>query len=678
MGGKQRDKSWILPLVGLYVLAVGVRFVLALATAQVPTLNIDEFLYTGLARSIGTGEGLLFRGQTANYNYLMYPLFLSPVYALFPSGTDYFRILELWSILLMQSSVFPIYALASELFGGKGKKPLLVSALSLLLPDFLFGEILLSECLIYPLFFAAAYFGYRFIEKSKMTYALATGVLAGLLYETKPGQMALPLVLLLAVGVRAIKRGDGKTFFRALSGILAALAMVALMGLVNGNAFSFTIYNEQVFMPLEYLDRFFRALALYPSMFVLICGAGCFLWPLMNRKYMSESTKLLFTAALVSLGATIVGTAWSINTYEYSSDIIYLRYIAMYVPLMAIFTLVPLAPEGKKKPKEWLIPAITLGWMAVSGVLFGLCCGYSEGEETIGALSGVLFINKAASPAMTAVITALSIAGTAAVSWVLIKKKRAAVRCSVCLLTALMLVSGAEDYGFLSQDNGNNESLSKAGSDVLEIVGDDEYLYAGADLMNIGYSKLAVNSRQNASYVMMSDLFNAICETGGVYRPFIPAKEIRGTILDHATVDTEWIVMDNCVYDLLQLNASAEHCYSNETDAGLHVVRIRPGERWVDSVLGYVKNYVLNAGDPGILLVFEPKLMETPIRIRVKVDSPKETTAMFLSEAESKTVALQSGAQWVEADFENPQDAYNIICSECDLKIYGYEIIPKS
>lgn len=316
--------------------------------------------------------------------------------------------------------------------------------------------------------------------------------------------------------------------------------------------------------------------------------------------------------------------------------------------------------------------------MAVSGVLYGLCCGYSESGTCIGAMAGGLWRNPQSDSTLTVVITALSLAGAFAVGWLLVNRKKAAPRWSVGLLAALMLINNALDYSVLINDAGNDSLLSKEGEEALEIVGSDEYVYTGTDFLNIVYSKLAVNSRQNASYILMNDFFNSLYDNQGVYRPFKPDMEIRGTRMDRETIDTEWLLMDNCVYDLLKVNESVEHLSSNEPNARLHVLKLQSGVRWVDSVLGNVKNYVLKAGSPGIMILYDAEQQKIPLKVRLNVEASQEATLTLKSAAEMNALDLVPGEQWVEADFNESWDALNVLCTDCDLKIYGYELIPLS
>ena len=67
-------------LFAIYVFFVASRFLLALLTSCRPLNNIDEFLYYGIARSVATKGALLFRGRYADYQFILYPLLLTPVY----------------------------------------------------------------------------------------------------------------------------------------------------------------------------------------------------------------------------------------------------------------------------------------------------------------------------------------------------------------------------------------------------------------------------------------------------------------------------------------------------------------------------------------------------------------------------------------------------------------------
>ena len=194
----------------IYVSSVLVRFLLALATRNYPTVSIDEFLYYSLGRSIATEGSLLYFGQPAVYNYILYPLILSPIYLLFGHGTNYFRIIELWNIILMSLSVFPFYGLCKAMVQ-KRKIALWLTALFMLLPCFILGEFIYSEAIIYPLFFTLMYCVYRYLKDNRIKYTIWIGILGALLYYSKPGAVLPAVLALVFFAVRAVSGKSGKS-----------------------------------------------------------------------------------------------------------------------------------------------------------------------------------------------------------------------------------------------------------------------------------------------------------------------------------------------------------------------------------------------------------------------------------------------------------------------------------
>jgi uncharacterized membrane protein len=198
----------------IYAGCVIIRSVMAYLTTAFPTVGIDEFLYSSLARAIATEGRLLYRGQPAIYTYLIYPLFLSPVYALFGEGTNYYRVMQIWNAVVMNLAVFPVFSLCRDTLKDD-RKAVWVSAVCMLLPDFLMNEFLFSEALIYPLFYLAVYLVFQMIGQPSLRLGIRIGILGALLYYTKPGAIALPAVALLYFLIRGLIRKSKKEIFAA-------------------------------------------------------------------------------------------------------------------------------------------------------------------------------------------------------------------------------------------------------------------------------------------------------------------------------------------------------------------------------------------------------------------------------------------------------------------------------
>ena len=672
----QRNDRWKLALVVMYVAAVAIRFVLAILTRRSISITIDEHLYTGLARSIACGDGLMFRGQTADYSYLTFPLFLSPVYALFPSGTYYFRVLQIWCIMLMQASVFPIYGIAERLIGERGKKPFIAAGLSLLLPDFIFGDVLFSECLIYPLFFTAVYLALREAKSPRLSNAVGIGLCAGLIYETKPGQVVFPVVFVLLAAVSAIRAKNRKALRNALISLLTGAAVIVLFRLAIGTA-SFGVYRKQLTTDSAHFDRFMYGCFLYPICFVLACGVGCFIRPLQKIREMSAPARIVFVASLVSCVAVSIGTSWVVNRYEYYSNQLHIRYIAMYIPIMLLYTFSALSGSREEKPgfsrSTAAVGLVLVLWTLAAFALPAFSRFQGKSISSYYAAFSILFLMSSAESAQWQQIMTVLVPASAAIMCVLLCfRKKVFGYLSIGLFVAIMLINNYIGYVDVSNSLANNETIYQSGRDVLDAIGDDEYIYVGTDFQYGAYNSLSVNSRQNDCYVLWTDMFNALNETGGVYRPFVPVHELRGTLQDRALMDTDLLVMDDTVYKMLETSKNT----ATFSTPKLYAIRIQPGERWVDSLIGNVIKYELNKGVPGILTILNEETLNSPIRIRLYVKCDQENAALrIISENDTAEVPLATGVQWVEVEFERPAATYNFISDDCMIYVYDYEVL---
>ena len=106
------------------------------------------FCVYSIARSMGTRGQITFMGQPANYNSVLYPLLISPLYWL-PQGTNYYRIIELINVLIYGLALFPIFFLAGRVCGSD-KRAFVIAFISMLAPDFILGQLVFYDldCLI--------------------------------------------------------------------------------------------------------------------------------------------------------------------------------------------------------------------------------------------------------------------------------------------------------------------------------------------------------------------------------------------------------------------------------------------------------------------------------------------------------------------------------------------------
>ncbi len=386
MGNKNVQKKpgtwkWVLLI---YFACVIVRSVMAFLTTAFPTVGIDEFLYSSLGRSIATEGSLLYRGQPAKYSYLIYPLMISPVYALFGEGVNYYRVIQIWNAVIMNLAIFPIFWLCRETLKEE-KKALWVSAVCMLLPDFLMSEFVFSEALIYPLFFLLVYLVYRMIQQPSLKLGTWIGVLGMLLYYTKPGAIALSAVALLFFLVRGIVRKSKKEILSAAAGFGSMGLSFLLLWLLVRFGFGYEgnllgVYHEQLSAQDVGRNFFLETVGLYPYYFILACGILPMMAAILFFPKWSRENRQFFLLMMGSAMVVMIGTAWAVNRSEYTRYL-FMRYSDMYLPLVLIACLfperedLPADPERKRSAKALILSLILIVYTVVCTIAWGSTVG---------------------------------------------------------------------------------------------------------------------------------------------------------------------------------------------------------------------------------------------------------------------------------------------------------------
>lgn len=665
----------------LYAGLVLLRFLMALCTSLYPTVAIDEYLYYNMARSIAGDFTLMFRGQPANYAFFLYPLVISPVYLLFGEGANIFRIIQLWNLLIMNTAIFPVYGLCKACLKDE-KKALGLSALFLLMPDFILGQLIFSEVLIYPLFYTILYCAYRCLTRKEGKQLVFIGVMGALLYFIKPGSVVPALFFLGLFLVQGLVKKEKKM---ALSSLLGMGAFAAVFGLLvallrfgfHSNAGLLSLYDNQVNAVRGiHLEAFFRALVLYPYYFILCCGVVGFLYPVRMWKHWEKENRQFALSLLVCLAAMIIGTAWSINHHEYYMDTMHLRYIAMYIPLSLLFCALPAAaPANGKQPaapkKGNLLLLILLGYTALCTLIFG-CDGGADYKDCYPYMAlSVLLAGGKLSVGLRWAVNILILALCGFTWYWLQKEKRQKNMLRICTLVMALVICASSIYSYNAYANKASKKGSEYASATEESINGEEYLYIFTDEKVMNHV-LDVNSKANANYIQLYDLCNHLVDTNGCYTPFVP-ETARGQMDVKEMPEVSMLVMDETAYDLVELSDTA-HAENHDI---LHIIRFEKDKPLFKSVISNLAHYVLPANQTGILILFHQPYLQQPLTIRFQIDSPVEQTFQMFSTSEMHEVSLKPGKDWYQLTFQNPKDAYNFKVDQEKVEITAYQMNPQ-
>jgi hypothetical protein len=138
----------VLALAGLFLSSVLLRSVIG-AHVHGPFVFMDELGYEQMARSFAHTGHFALLGQRGLAYSPLYPIVLSPIYALTASTQTAYEWAKFENAVLISLSVFPVYAIARSVLP-RGRS-LAVAGLSLLAPLMLYSGFEMSESLAYPL-----------------------------------------------------------------------------------------------------------------------------------------------------------------------------------------------------------------------------------------------------------------------------------------------------------------------------------------------------------------------------------------------------------------------------------------------------------------------------------------------------------------------------------------------
>lgn len=679
MKTKVRRANGLWLLLSLYGGIVLIRFMLAMLTTSYPTIKIDEFLYFNLARSIATKGELLYRGQAADYAFILYPLMLSPIYLLFGEGAHFYRLIQLWNILLMSTSIFPLFCLGKKM--GLGKKTLTAAVLSMLVPDFILGEFVFSEAILFPLFFTLMVCAYSYMEDSGRRWILWSGFIGGLLYSTKPGAAAPAVVFLLFAAGAAIKRKQGKAVIRAAEGFAVFLFTAAFFLGLARFAFGYrggflSIYETQFNGMWEWhFGEFLKNLAVYPAYFVLSCGVLGAAYPVIFQRTWKEEKRRFFRFAAISLLAMMIGSAWALEQVE-GINCVQIRYVAMYMPLMLLFCFIQdqqaEAVQGRKLKLTGKTGAAALaGYVMLCTLILGCKAGTSSTDTHCQLALSLLNdrILPLSSEWLGSIIVILLCAAAMALCLAYAGKKNFRQVC-VLAMTGFMAVNGAFGYAYIHEFYSRDSE--KEGLAVQRITEGKPYIYllSGESAPDYGAD---VNSRGSNQTVFMNDFISCLQENGGIYKPYIPER-MRGMASVSKTPDADLLVVDTDSFPFLHWRGNVNVLPVSDREK-LHVVQFAPGERMVESTLSNIRNRRLDPGVPGILMLYDEAYYGKPLTVRLKVKSDTACEMTVNSTREIYAMRVTPGMMWYEVTFNHAEEAFNIISGEAPVTIVEYKLL---
>ena len=200
-----------------------------------------------MARSFASTGHFLIRGAHANYGFV-YPLLISPAYALFSPISEVYRWVRVIDALAMCSVVLPAYLLARRVL--KLPSALAVAALAVAVPSMAYVGTVMTENVFYPIFVWLMFALVCALERPTLRRQLVVLALCALAFVTRAQTVALVVAVLSAPLVLAwIERGRPRRLsaFRPLYGTVGLVALlVVVVEVVRGRSPAQVLGNYSV------------------------------------------------------------------------------------------------------------------------------------------------------------------------------------------------------------------------------------------------------------------------------------------------------------------------------------------------------------------------------------------------------------------------------------------------
>jgi glycosyltransferase involved in cell wall biosynthesis len=356
-------------LSSLYIAAVVIQLTLALRVVS-PWIMADELIYSDMARSFAETGRFAIRGVGANYGFV-YPLLISPAYALFGSVADAYDAARVVNALVICSVVLPVYLLARRVV--RTRAAFAAAAFAVAVPPTIYAGTLMTENAFYPIFAWVAYALVLALERPTLRRQSLLLALCALAFVTRAQAVALFGAVLAAPLVLAwIERGRPRRLspWKPLYGVVAAGAVVVFVvqlargqspsGILGGYSVTTTNASYPVWASVRWVAYHVAALDLalwvtpFAALIVLVA----------NARHLDRALRVYCAAALplvvfLTVEVGVFASTWSGRIEE--------RNLFYLAPLL-IIALLAWIERGQPRPARAAVAAAGVA-AALPGIL---------------------------------------------------------------------------------------------------------------------------------------------------------------------------------------------------------------------------------------------------------------------------------------------------------------------
>jgi hypothetical protein len=662
----EQKKNTLIWLWILFALGVVLRFGLARITSANPFVMPDELLYSNIARSLISGDGVSFRNQPIMFTNLLYPFLISPVYAFAPPGLE-FRAIQLFNALVMNLAVFPAYFIARRFV--QDRKILWgITVASILLPDMILANRIMAEAVMYPLFLYVVYRIFKRLDGEDNTVrgAILLSAISFALMEMKAIAAAVPVAfagLLMIDFLLFYRKKDSRiagrpAFRRELTYILAFIGAFLLLMLsarivnqyvwgVNYGKTAYYLTSASLFT-LDHIKRTIPGILLYLFFVPVAMGVFPLLVPAAASGLYSVNQRKQLRFVLVSLAGYIFAAVYLIFDQEtignYYQGRIHIRYVFMYLPILLAFFFAPALEKYKLNFR--LVGSVAFLLAMTFTVSFGALL--SNRIYCVDALSLSYIIYDDPSLNMKLFSQIAFLVFVAAVLWLMYKGlwKKALCTVAVCLLAGIAVNNY---FGYDLNLHNNETTLSADAGEAARILNHKTTLLVESDGLYFGNNLSTLDTAMNDAPYMVSleDLCASLGDYGKLESVLPPQYWTENPV--NAADSVDYAVFENAAfYRMLPASGAIVFATAN----GYYGI-IKPSDSGL--LLHSALTGMNSTGIPGAnaaLYIFDPTLLaQKTITVYLEVTASASDTITLSAASQTLPCEVPAGTNWIYATF---------------------------
>jgi hypothetical protein len=691
---EERKGNPLIWLIVIYLAGVVFRFAIGFVTSRNPFVMPDEVLYSNIARSLISGDGVSLRNQSITYTNLLYPILISPIYAFARAGAQ-FRMILFFNAVVMNLAIFPTYQIARR-FTENRKAIWAISVISIMIPDMVMANRVMTEAVVYPLFLAAVLLVIKRLagEHNTVPGALFSAAVLFLLVQAKSGSVALAVVfvgiLVFDLVKPAPKKPDGITHEKPSAGkelryilVFAGtfIGLFVLARIVNQSVFGMdfslpSIYQTQTKLPtLDHLKKTLPGLLLYFFFVPVAMGVFPMLLPACNLRAYPEVQRRQARFILISLVLYMAGACYMFFDQETIGNFyqgrIHIRYVFMFLPLLLILMVAPAMEKARINGK--LVAATS--FLAAMTMTVSFSALLSNRIYCVDALSLSYLVYDDSALNLTLFAQIAFIVFMVIILWQMRAgwNRKTAAAVIVCLCAGIA-VNNFLGYNLNSHNNSNvlsadvTQSATLLAQKTAVLVPDDDIYFSNA----LSVLDCAMT---DAPYVIkLEDL----CAGLGDYGEFISMTPPQyWTENPSAAIPfTDTIVLNSHAFYRTVL---ADGVNVTATDNGYYgIVTLSGNHLLFHSALTGV-DYNGTPRENATLYVYDPELLaQDSITLYLQVSADNGDTITLSAVSGSMPFAVAAGTSWIQAIIAIPEGTttlpVSIDSADGDAVILTYSI----